>query len=175
MAYKNNLSYGLQSTFYNWYRTNLNGWVQVLILQAMNALLDKRFGPRFGHTRLFSMCTATADGLWILCQFINKHLIVQMLMYMCKLCVKSHSSEFSIVWMWISKLEKFLLKLKTDHSEKFAPREINSLYSRIELQRWCSVLQKGSKWEPAIIVSYSKHDTQIITFKQTLCAEANIV
>ena len=35
---------------------------------------------------------------------------------------------FWLFGLWISKSGKFLLKLRTDHSGKFAPREINPLY-----------------------------------------------
>ena len=52
------------------------------ILQVIDALLDKRFG----QMRLFSMYTATPNESSITG--------VQMLMYTCKLCVKSHSCEF---------------------------------------------------------------------------------
>ena len=58
---------------------------------------------------------------------------IQILMYMCirvaKLCVKCYSCEFSIVWIMNSKSGKFLLKLRADHSGKFAPKEINPLAS----------------------------------------------
>ena len=33
--------------------------------------------------RLFSMCTTTANGLWILCQFTNKHLVYHILASRC--------------------------------------------------------------------------------------------
>ena len=53
--------------------SNSSGWVWALMLQVINALHNKRFG----HTRLFSMCTCTttANRSWMLCQFTNKHLI----------------------------------------------------------------------------------------------------
>ena len=61
-----------QSTsVYNCSHSNSSGWVRELILQVINALLDEGFG----HTRLYSLCTATANGSWILCQFTNKHLV----------------------------------------------------------------------------------------------------
>ena len=42
----------------NYSQSNSSGWMWKLILQAINALHDKRSG----HMRLFSMCIATADG-----------------------------------------------------------------------------------------------------------------
>ena len=97
IAYKH-INHGLQSTsvVYNCSQSNSSGWVRVLILQEINILRDKRCG----HTGLFSMCTATANRLWMLCQFTNKHLIYYQCpdshvdMYTHKLCVKSHLREF---------------------------------------------------------------------------------
>ena len=122
---------GLQSTsVYNCRQSNSSSWVRALILQAINALCDKKFA----HMRLFSMCTvATANGSWILCQVTNKHLA-----YYRHPCRRS-CTRVNFVWnlthmsFWlfgsqISKLGKFLLKLRTDHSEKFASREISLLY-----------------------------------------------
>ena len=51
---------------------------------------------------------------------------VQMLVYTCKLC---HSHEFfDCLDREFLNWENFCLKLSTDHSGKFAPREINLLY-----------------------------------------------
>ena len=54
----------LQSTLlYNCSRSNSSGysWVWVLILQMINALHDRKVWPH-RDARLFSMCTATANG-----------------------------------------------------------------------------------------------------------------
>ena len=118
----------LQSTIVAKVIYNSSGWVWMLILQAISTLRNQRFG----NMRLFSMCTATANGLWILCQFTNKHLIY----YWCPdahvhsltLCEILRTWVFWLFVLWISESEKFLLKLRTGHLGKFAPREINLLY-----------------------------------------------
>ena len=49
-----------QSTsIYDHSQSNSSGQVQVLMLQAINALHDKGFG----YMRLYSLCTATANRL----------------------------------------------------------------------------------------------------------------
>ena len=80
--------------------------------------------------------TATANGSWILCH--KQHASVQThewkILYQqhssCVSTYKSISCEiFSLVlWLWISKSGKFLLKLKVYQSGKFAPWENNLLY-----------------------------------------------
>ena len=98
--------------------------VQALILQAINALRDKGFG----HTRLYSLCTATANGSRTLCQFTNKHLIY----YWCpdarKLCVKCHSCEFFNCLDCEILNREISAKARADYLGKLAPREINPLY-----------------------------------------------
>ena len=57
---------------------------------------------------------------------------VRTLIYTCKfcarLCVKCHSCECQLFGLWISKMGKFLLKLRVHRLEKFAPWENNLLY-----------------------------------------------
>ena len=71
---------------------------------------------------------------------------IQILMYMHKLCVKSHLCEcFECLDCEFLKLGKLLLKLNTDCSGKFVPMEINPL---------CGIV--------AILISLLYHDTTII-------------
>ena len=88
------------------------------------------------------MYTDTVNILWILCQFTNKHLIhywhPDAHVRMWTLCEISLMWVFWLFGLWISKLGKFLLKLRTDHSGKFAPREINPLYSTYKVTNFIS-------------------------------------
>ena len=95
------LSKQRSTSIYNCSRSNSSGCMGAgtYILQVINTLHSKGFG----HTRLNSLCTAIANGSWILCQCIQTSILsitsVQMLMYTRKLCVKYHSCEFLIVWI----------------------------------------------------------------------------
>ena len=109
----------------------------VLILQAINALHDSLRDKWFGQMRVFSMYTATANESKY-CASLQTNILsvtcVQMLMYTLQLCVKSHSREFfDYLDRESSKSGKFLLKLRTDHLEKFAPRKINLPYGKLKL------------------------------------------
>ena len=108
------------NSVYNCSQSNSSGWVQALIfiLQGINALRDDFY--------VHSNCT------WIV-------YIVPVYKASCLLlasrCSCTHvNCEISLTWLfwlfelWISKSGKFLLKLRTDHSGKFAYREINPVY-----------------------------------------------
>ena len=86
-----------QSTsVYNCSQSNSSGWVRALILQLINTLLDEGFS----HMRLYSLCTAIANGSWILCQFTNKHLV-----YIYYRCPDAHIHaktlcDMSLTWVF---------------------------------------------------------------------------
>ena len=105
--------------------------MQVLILQAVKALHNKKFG----RMRPFSTYIATANGSWILPVYKQASHLLPASRHSC-----THTNfvwnlthiSFSIVW--IVNFRKILLKLRTDHSGKFVPREINPLYGSRNLQ-----------------------------------------
>ena len=81
------------------------------------------------------MCTATANGLWIV-------LICKQASYLLPAfrCSRTHVNfvwNLTRVsfWLFLSKSRNFLLKLRTDHSGQFAPREVSPLYGKFWLHK----------------------------------------
>ena len=98
-------------------------------------------GLASAHTRLYSLCKLLQTDREC-CVRLKTSILsitgIQTPMYTRKLCVKCHAHEFFDcleIGLLISRLGKFLLKLRADHSGKLAPREINSLYGSLFLIR----------------------------------------
>ena len=113
--------------------SNLSGQVQAFILQAINALRDREID----HKRLLFFVHSYCK------QIVN---IVPVYKQASRLLLASRCSckcsEMSLTWVfwlfgsWIFKSGKFLLKLRADHSGKFAPGEINPLYGNFSKKKW---------------------------------------
>ena len=114
------------------------GQVRTLIMQAINA----QHNIEFGHTRLFFKLSYTANRLWMLAMSLKtKHLVESRCSctYINFVYNVTHMS-FWLFGSWISKLGKFLLKLKAHHLGKFPPRENNPLYGIWYMQHEDSII-----------------------------------
>ena len=90
----------------------------VMICKCVHVFIRRHGWMLCRHYTIF-MCTATTDAFWILCQFINKltPCLLPASRHSCT-CIKfalnlTYMTQFfdCLIWSWISKLGKFLLKL----------------------------------------------------------------
>ena len=78
--------------------------------------------------------------------------------------------SFSIFVSYISKLEKFLLKLRVHHSGKFAPRVNNPLYSRLVAQTTAKA--KYTLIHISTLLKLTPSTRQSIAIKTKICMSA---